>query len=140
MNEIIFWMQESTEGGYKAHALGHSVFTQAETEEELRVKIQEVTESHFGPRREVKIVTGFEHAPQTKIEIFRPYVDEILTLLGPEAADMLATDESIIFDACGDFFSGECDLSPLIVLGIEVTEHDYIWEVAAPLKRSREYI
>ncbi len=69
MNEIIFLIQEAPEGGYRAHALGHSVFTQAETEEELRAKIQEVTASHFGPGRVAKIVTGFEHAPETKVNL-----------------------------------------------------------------------
>jgi hypothetical protein len=66
MNEILFLIKEAPEGGYTAHALGHSVFVQAETEEELRAKIQAATESHFGPGRVAKIVTGFEYPPETK--------------------------------------------------------------------------
>lgn len=35
MNEIIFMVEEAPEGGYTAQALGHSVFTEADTWEEL---------------------------------------------------------------------------------------------------------
>ncbi len=138
MNEIIFLMQEAPEGGYRAHALGHSVFTQAATEEELRAKIQEVTESHFGPGRVAKIVTGFEYPPQTKVDIFQPYVDLVIYACGFDPDECLVTDESIIFDYLGDFSTGECDVSPIEKLGVEVTEHDFVWEVAARLKKSRE--
>ena len=54
-------------------------------------------------------ITGFEYPPQTKIDIFRPYVDKILQLYGPEAEDAWLSDEAIIFDIAGDIFSGECD-------------------------------
>ncbi len=139
MNEIIFLIQEAPEGGYKAHALGHSVFTQAATEEELRAKIQEVTVSHFGPSHVAKIVTGFEHAPETKVDIFQPYVDEIIRACGFEPEECLVTDESIIFDLAGSVFvEGPCDVSAIADLGVEVTEHDFVWEVAARLKQSRE--
>ncbi len=36
-DEIIFVVEESLEGGYEAKALGHSIFTQAETMEELKL-------------------------------------------------------------------------------------------------------
>ena len=98
MNQIIFLIKEAPEGGYTAHALGHSISVQAETEEEIRAKIQEVTESHFGSGRVAKIATGFEHTPETKVNIFQPYVDEILRLYGPEAENAWLSDESIIFD------------------------------------------
>lgn len=35
MNEIIFIVEDSPEGGYEARALGHSIFTEAETIDEL---------------------------------------------------------------------------------------------------------
>jgi hypothetical protein len=38
--EIIFSVEESPEGGFEAHALGHSIFTQAETVAELRAMVQ----------------------------------------------------------------------------------------------------
>jgi len=34
--EIIFAVEESPEGGYQARALGHAIFTDAETLEELK--------------------------------------------------------------------------------------------------------
>jgi hypothetical protein len=35
--EIIFLVEESPEGGYEARSLGHLVFTQADTLEELKI-------------------------------------------------------------------------------------------------------
>ena len=37
--EIIFLVEESLEGGFEARALGHSVFTETETFEELKEEI-----------------------------------------------------------------------------------------------------
>jgi len=45
--EIIFAVQESPEGGFEAHALGHSIFTQAETMEELEAMIRDAVRCHF---------------------------------------------------------------------------------------------
>ena len=47
MNEIIFLVEESPEGGYEAQALGPSIFTQADTIEELRVMLQDAVQCHF---------------------------------------------------------------------------------------------
>ena len=38
-SEIIFSVRESPEGGYEARALGYSIFTQAESMEELKAMI-----------------------------------------------------------------------------------------------------
>ena len=46
-SEIIFVVQESPDGGYQAHALGHSIHTQADTMEELKVMIQDAARCHF---------------------------------------------------------------------------------------------
>ncbi|HEX8817634.1 MAG TPA: 2-oxoisovalerate dehydrogenase [Terriglobales bacterium] len=46
-SEIIFSIQESPEGGYEARALGHSIFTQADTMEELRRNVREAVHCHF---------------------------------------------------------------------------------------------
>ncbi len=48
-SEIIFSIQESPEGGYEAHALGHSIYTQAETLEELKAMLQDAVRCHFTP-------------------------------------------------------------------------------------------
>ncbi len=47
MNEIIFVIDQAPEGGYTARALGASIFTQADTLEELRHNVREATECHF---------------------------------------------------------------------------------------------
>ena len=47
MKEIVFLINEAEEGGYTARALGISIFTEAETMEELKSNIQEVIECHF---------------------------------------------------------------------------------------------
>ena len=46
-SEIIFSVQESPEGGYEARALGYSVFTQADTMEELKRNVKEAVRCHF---------------------------------------------------------------------------------------------
>ena len=45
--EIIFSVQESPEGGYEARALGHSLFTQAETMDALKQNVREAVHCHF---------------------------------------------------------------------------------------------
>jgi len=46
--EIIFVVEESPEGGYEARALGHSIFTEGETLEELRNMVRDAVACHFG--------------------------------------------------------------------------------------------
>lgn len=45
--EIIFEVREAEEGGYTARALGHSIFTEAETWGELRRNVLEAASLHF---------------------------------------------------------------------------------------------
>jgi hypothetical protein len=45
--ELIFEVRDAEEGGYNARALGHSIFTQADTWEELRANAVEVAALHF---------------------------------------------------------------------------------------------
>ena len=45
--EIIFEVEESPEGGYDARALGHSIYTQAETIDELKAMLQDAVRCHF---------------------------------------------------------------------------------------------
>jgi|HubBroStandDraft_4_1064222.scaffolds.fasta_scaffold611135_2 hypothetical protein len=45
--ELIFEVRDAEEGGYCARALGHAIFTQAETWEELRVNVPEAASLHF---------------------------------------------------------------------------------------------
>lgn len=45
--ELIFEVRDAEEGGYCARALGHAIFTEAETWEELRANVLEATSLHF---------------------------------------------------------------------------------------------
>jgi len=47
-NEILFLVQPSSEGGYEARALSHSIYTEADTLEELREMIRDAVHCHFG--------------------------------------------------------------------------------------------
>jgi len=44
--EIIFLVEEAPEGGYVAQALGHSIFTEADTWDELRAAVQDAVQCH----------------------------------------------------------------------------------------------
>jgi predicted RNase H-like HicB family nuclease len=46
-SEIIFEVEEAPEGGYDARALGHSIYTQAETIDELKAMLQDAVRCHF---------------------------------------------------------------------------------------------
>ena len=45
--EIIFAVEESPEGGYEARALGHSIYTQADTLQDLRQMVRDAVNCHF---------------------------------------------------------------------------------------------
>lgn len=45
--EIIFLVEESPEGGYQARGLGYSIYTEAETLEELREMTKDAVRCHF---------------------------------------------------------------------------------------------
>jgi len=47
MNEIIFIVEESDEGGYEAKALGESIFTEGESLNELKQNIKDAVTCHF---------------------------------------------------------------------------------------------
>jgi predicted RNase H-like HicB family nuclease len=50
--ELIFEVRDADEGGYHARALGHGIFTQADTWDELRVNVREATALHFDDSEE----------------------------------------------------------------------------------------
>ncbi len=45
--ELIFEVRDAEEGGYCARALGHAIYTQADTREELRANVLEAASLHF---------------------------------------------------------------------------------------------
>ena len=47
MAEIVFIVEEAPEGGYTARALGDSIYTEADTWDDLRTMIQNALACHF---------------------------------------------------------------------------------------------
>jgi hypothetical protein len=54
--EVIFVVEESPEGGFEARALGHSIFTAADSLPELRIMVQDAVLAHFEENERPKIV------------------------------------------------------------------------------------
>ena len=55
-SEIIFAVQESPEGEDEAKALGHSIFTEAESLEELKAMLQDAVRCHFPPEERPHVI------------------------------------------------------------------------------------
>ncbi len=47
MSEIIFLVEEDPEGGYTARALGHGIFTEGETLDELDAMAKDAVDCYF---------------------------------------------------------------------------------------------
>ena len=47
MNEIVFLVEDAAEGGFTARALGHSIFTEADSYDELRDQVRDAVQCHF---------------------------------------------------------------------------------------------
>ena len=45
--EVLFLVEEAVEGGYTARALGHSIFTEAGSWEDLKSAIRDAVRCHF---------------------------------------------------------------------------------------------
>lgn len=56
MKELIFLIEESLEGGYEANALGESIFTEAETLNDLRESIKDAVKCHFDEKDRPRII------------------------------------------------------------------------------------
>ena len=56
MNEIIFLIEDALEGGFIARAVGESIFTEADTMEQLKVNIKEAVECHFDDDKKPKLI------------------------------------------------------------------------------------
>ena len=56
MTEIIFVVGQAPEGGYTARALGESIFTEADTEAELRVALQDAVHCHFDEGKSPEVI------------------------------------------------------------------------------------
>ncbi|MCL4416027.1 MAG: 2-oxoisovalerate dehydrogenase [Actinobacteria bacterium] len=56
MDEIIFIIEESKEGGFEARALDHSIFTEAEDMESLKDAVKDAVLCHFDKEDMPKII------------------------------------------------------------------------------------
>jgi hypothetical protein len=54
--EIIFSVEEAPEGGYHAKALGFSIFTDADTFEDLKKMVHEAVLCHFEEKARPKVI------------------------------------------------------------------------------------
>jgi hypothetical protein len=54
--DIIFEVEESPQGGFEARALGHAIFTEAETLDELREMVRDAVRCHFDPETAPRLI------------------------------------------------------------------------------------
>ncbi len=52
MNELIFIVEETNEGGFIAKALNESIFTEADSYEQLREAIKDAVKCHFDDEKQ----------------------------------------------------------------------------------------
>lgn len=58
MNEIIFEVTEDAEGGFMAEAIGESIFTQADSWDELKANVKEAVQAFYfdaAPPRSIRL-------------------------------------------------------------------------------------
>jgi hypothetical protein len=68
MTEILFVVEESDDGGWMAKAVGHSIVTEADSLEDLRVAVREAVDCHFDDTHRPALI---------RLHIIR---DEVLTV------------------------------------------------------------
>ncbi len=56
MNEVIFLVEEAPEGGYTARALGASIFTDADSLDDLRGQVRDAVRCHFDPDQLPRVI------------------------------------------------------------------------------------
>ncbi|NEO43499.1 MAG: 2-oxoisovalerate dehydrogenase [Moorea sp. SIO4A3] len=56
MSEVVFLVEEDPEGGYTARALGESIFTQADTLDDLKTMVRDAVECHFEEANRPKVI------------------------------------------------------------------------------------
>lgn len=56
MDELIFLVQDAPEGGYTAHALGVSIFTEADDLDGLRTQVRDAVRCHFEDAERPRVI------------------------------------------------------------------------------------
>ena len=55
-HEIIFLVSDSPEGGFEARALGHSLYTEADSEADLRDRVRDAVACHFDEAERPRVI------------------------------------------------------------------------------------
>ena len=86
--ELIFEIRDAEEAGYCPRALGHGIFTQAETWEELRANVLEAVSLHFedGAEPSSNGATALRERPCERL-LYR-YTDVIIEFREGKVADV----------------------------------------------------
>lgn len=56
MSEVVFLVEEDPEEGYTARALGESIFTEADTLDQLKAMIRDAVQCHFEEADRPKVI------------------------------------------------------------------------------------
>jgi len=56
MSEIVFVVEQAPEGGYTAHAVGESIFTEADDLAQLHERAREAVRCHFDEGKAPKLI------------------------------------------------------------------------------------
>ncbi|MCX6011827.1 MAG: 2-oxoisovalerate dehydrogenase [Chloroflexi bacterium] len=54
--EIIFLVEEAPEGGWQARAIGHAIFTEADTFDGLKAMVHDAVQCHFEPSQVPRLI------------------------------------------------------------------------------------
>jgi hypothetical protein len=57
--EVLFLVEDADEGGYIARALGHSIFTEADSWDELKRAIREAVQCHFDAGQQPDLILSW---------------------------------------------------------------------------------
>lgn len=55
-SEIIFVVEESVEGGFEARAFDHSIYTEADTFDDIKSMVKDAVQCHFGEGDRPKLI------------------------------------------------------------------------------------
>ena len=56
IKELLFLVEEDNEGGYQAKTLGHAIFTQSDTYENIKEEIKDAVRCYFNEREIPSII------------------------------------------------------------------------------------
>ena len=56
MSEVVFLVEDAAEGGFTARALGHSIFTEADSYDDLRERVRDAVQCHFDERERPTVI------------------------------------------------------------------------------------